>query len=40
MLESTNLSVQEVQDNTDTYGKYLQDNDMNEYAQELIKCFK
>jgi hypothetical protein len=39
MLESTNLSFQEVQDNVDTYENYLQDNNVNEYAQELSKCF-
>jgi hypothetical protein len=39
MLESTNLSVQEVQDNVDTYENYLQDTNVDEYAQELNKCF-
>jgi hypothetical protein len=39
MLESTNLSFQEVQDNVDTYGNYLEENNVDEYAQELSKCF-
>jgi hypothetical protein len=32
MLESTNLSVQEVQDNIDTYGKEFLIGDLSEYA--------
>lgn len=40
MLESTNLSVQEVEDNIDTYGKDFLSNDLSEYAQELSKLCK
>jgi hypothetical protein len=36
MLESTNLSVQEVQDNVDVYGTWINETDVDEYA----KAFK
>lgn len=36
MLESTNLSVNEVQDNVDVYGREFLNGDLSEYA----KAFK
>jgi transcription elongation factor Elf1 len=33
MLESTNLNVNEVMDNTDVYSKWFDENDMSEYQQ-------
>jgi transcription elongation factor Elf1 len=33
MLESTDLSVQEVQDNIDVYGTWINETDVDEYSK-------
>ena len=38
MLESTNLSVNEVLDNTDVYSKWFDETDMTEYEQAFINA--
>jgi hypothetical protein len=40
MLESTNLTTDEVYDNIDTYSKVFLNTDVSEYASEYAKAFK
>lgn len=40
MLESTNLTTDEVMDNIDTFSKWLDENDMSEYEQAFISANK